>query len=495
MSCTPVLQAATPDLTRLAAWPASQWRTLEDRLRSIGLDETNLEMIGTVLPNMLPRLANPLRRWLLRQKSCEYNYAARLLMLGDNVEREQAESAFGAELLESMLVSSLLVANPDGTLSSPFRLSLVNGRYILADDLRHGGDAVMGSGNTTLGLIEAVYGERLGRVLDLGCGAGAMALALSQCAESVIATDINPRALMFGQINAAINGVENVEFREGDLYEPVQHDTFDLIVSQPPFIPMPEGSASTTYLYGGPRGDELPLRVMAGTAEHLRNGGRAVILIQWPELEGESLNDRVRNAVGAPEADLLLVAFPPLDLNTFCLMYSSHIVADLGEQFEIDVMKWRQHFARMKVGSMRHCFNIVRKDAKELGWTKAVFPAMGVATREAIDKVLARYDLLAADDDTLLRARLRIRNDAVLVAEEPLGNDGEPKLQVGFTRSVMNRPAEVNDEMLDLLRAVHGTESVRAGIRVYSDENDSRADILDAVKEALELGLLEVAGE
>lgn len=480
----------TPDLSRLAKWPASQWRALGDRLREIGVNEANLEPIGTVLPNMLPKLSNPLRRWLLRQDNANFNYAARLLVLGDAVTQDEAESAFGTELLNPMIASGMVVAKPDKTLLSRFRLSVVKGMYILADDLRHGGDAVMGLGNTTRGLMEAVGAGKLGRVLDLGCGAGAMALVLSKSAESVIATDINPRALVFGRMNAAINGVGNVQFREGDLYEPVKDDAFDLIVSQPPFIPMPEGSTPTTYLFGGARGDELPLRVMAGIAQHLRDGGRAVILIQWPELDGEALSERVRSAVSSSDVDLLLVAFPPLDLNTFCLAYASHDQAELGERFETQVMWWREHVARMKVGSMRHCFNILRKHSKHLGWTRAVFPATGIATRESIDRLLARYDLLSADN-ALICAQLRIRDDAVLVAEEALGKVGKRKLRIGFTGPEISRPAEVNQEMVELLRAVHGANSVRAGIQAYSGDG-ADADALAAVKEALELGLLEV---
>lgn len=486
-------QGGTPDLSRLASWSQSRWRAFGDRLHAIGLNDDNLEPLDTVLPNALPRLSVPLKRWLLRQRDCDFNFAARLLMLGDAITRDQAESAFGAELLQALIDAGMFDERPNRTLLSRFRLHIGKGFYILCDDLRVGAGAVMGLGGTTLGLLDAVHGENLGRVLDLGCGAGAIALALSRSAETVVATDINPRALVFGKINSAINGVENVEFREGDLYEPVEDDVFNLIVSQPPFIPMPEGSAPATYLFGGARGDELPLRAMAGAADHLCDGGRAVILVQWPEVDGDPLSDRVRRALPARDVDLLLVTFPSLSVETLCLAYSSFTHVELGERFEADLVRWREHFARLNIGSMRHCLNILRKNSNGRGWTKEVFPSTGLATPRSINSLFARYDLLSADDQTQLAAKLVTREDAVVESETSLRSGRKKKLRISFTGKGMNRPAEVNQEMVRLIRAVHRAPSVGAGIASYAGEGESEADTLSAVKEALELGLLEVA--
>ena len=48
--------------------------------------------------------------------------------------------------------------------------------------------------------------------------------------------------------NAALNGIANVEFRAGDLFEPVNGERFDLIVSQPPYYP---GSEITFLAWQG----------------------------------------------------------------------------------------------------------------------------------------------------------------------------------------------------------------------------------------------------
>src|SRR5438046_1475536 len=67
--------------------------------------------------------------------------------------------------------------------------------------------------------------------LDVGTVCGIHAIRAARYARRVVATDLNPRALRFARFNAALNGVANIEFREGSLWEPVGDETFDLIVA------------------------------------------------------------------------------------------------------------------------------------------------------------------------------------------------------------------------------------------------------------------------
>ena len=71
------------------------------------------------------------------------------------------------------------------------------------------------------------------------------------------------RAVAYARFNARLNQIETARFEVGDLAEPVMGERFDHVISQPPFVTQPPAIATTTYLHGGPRGDELSLRLLA----------------------------------------------------------------------------------------------------------------------------------------------------------------------------------------------------------------------------------------
>lgn len=78
-------------------------------------------------------------------------------------------------------------------------------------------------------------------VLDLGTGSGCIGvtLALEESAMKVSASDISDKALAVAKKNARDLGA-NVTFYQGDLFEPLKGKSFDILVSNPPYIPAEE---------------------------------------------------------------------------------------------------------------------------------------------------------------------------------------------------------------------------------------------------------------
>ena len=74
--------------------------------------------------------------------------------------------------------------------------------------------------------------------LDVGTGSGAIAVALAaeRMARSVTATDVSRAALAVARGNAAEAGLAEVEFLAGALLEPVRGRSFDLVLSNPPYL-------------------------------------------------------------------------------------------------------------------------------------------------------------------------------------------------------------------------------------------------------------------
>ncbi len=167
------------------------------------------------------------------------------------------------------------------------------------------------------------------RVLDLGTGSGAIALAIAKERPRcrVTATDISVAALQIARLNAdEMHVSEAVRFLEGNLFEPVAGEQFDLIVSNPPYLARaaakelaPElGHEPELALFGGDDGYEVLRRLVAGVEEALAPGGwvavevgpgQAEAVAEWHEeaglIEVETLCDLARHprvvVAGKPE--------------------------------------------------------------------------------------------------------------------------------------------------------------------------------------------------
>lgn len=156
-------------------------------------------------------------------------------------------------------------------------------------------------------------------ILDIGTGSGAIAVALAVHLPeaAVVATDISAAALAVARENAVRHKVEErINFRQGDLWEalaPGGGDSlgllFDLVVSNPPYIPEPELEKLSPEvkreprlaLAGGLDGLNFYRRLAAGVSTYLAPGG-------WVLLE---VGQGQAAAVGALLAQIGLAVFPP----------------------------------------------------------------------------------------------------------------------------------------------------------------------------------------
>lgn len=141
-------------------------------------------------------------------------------------------------------------------------------------------------------IIEAALGlmPRAARLLDLGTGTGAIAITLlaERPQATGVATDVSPAALAVARDNAARLGVaDRLTLLEGSWFTPVS-GTFDIILSNPPYIPEGEIAGLSPdvrnfdpglALSGGTDGLD-PYRIIAGSAAaHLVAGGHVLVEI------------------------------------------------------------------------------------------------------------------------------------------------------------------------------------------------------------------------
>lgn len=119
-------------------------------------------------------------------------------------------------------------------------------------------------------------------VLDLCTGSGLLAIeAARRGAREVTAIDVSRRAILATRMNARLNGVR-VRALRGDLFTPVAGRRFDLIVSNPPYLPsegaeLPARGAARAW-EGGPDGRAFIDRICRQAQAHMAPGGVLLLL-------------------------------------------------------------------------------------------------------------------------------------------------------------------------------------------------------------------------
>jgi release factor glutamine methyltransferase len=115
-------------------------------------------------------------------------------------------------------------------------------------------------------------------VLDLGtgCGIGALA-AVAEGAARAIAVDVDPVAVRCARVNALLNGADDrVEVRQGDLWDAVAGERFDLVAFNPPWL---AGTGASPFEGALLDPGTLPERFADGLAAHLGPTGSGLLVL------------------------------------------------------------------------------------------------------------------------------------------------------------------------------------------------------------------------
>ena len=341
-------------------------------------------------------------------------------------------------------------------------------------------DVVQGVTSAARTLAGLLVQRPVGTALDLGTGCGVLALTMARRARHVVATDLNPRALEFGRRAAELNGVANVEWRQGDWYAPVRGQRFELIACNPPYVVSPE----TRLLFRD--GSQDTAGVVRTAAEHLVPGGLAQFLINWvhePEDWVTPLHDWIPRG-----CDALVVHHATLRPGQYAETW-----VPAGPDRDARVARWLEWYRDRGIRAIGAAFLLLRRREDDGPPRLQALEASTTPTPRAglhVERMLRGTDLAGRGDEALQTAVLAVvdgvRVEHTLRRRAGAWQPGQATLRIAPTVGVQ---AVVPADLLPMLWSLDGTRQLDAVLADLPSER--RAGGLALARQLVELGFVQ----
>jgi methylase of polypeptide subunit release factors len=344
----------------------------------------------------------------------------RLFKLGRQVAIEAARSALEPMNLADLIDLGLLRHTNGNVIAEAGLTPEIGGLYVAHDfdpaftgelpDANH----VLEVGPSSQTLAALTVRRECERALDLCAGAGIQSMLAAKHCAKVVATDINRRALNFAELNARLNGISNLELRQGNLYEPVMGESFDLIVANPPYIISPR--ARYVYRDSGMQGDTVCERVIREAPSHLNDGGYCVVLFNWHHCGEEDWSQRPLEWIADNGCDVWLLRFGTQSPAPYAFRWLRHCEGRNGADLEELLDEWLAYYGRLGIGLFSFGLLVMRRRATSTNWvrTDTMQPEWTAANcSDQIARIFAAQDLLEelTNDDSFLDQRFALAPD------------------------------------------------------------------------------------
>lgn len=453
----------------------------------------------------------PARRSLAEERDPQATFA-RLWVLQDAVSQHDARAALGA-VLDPLLAAGLLAPvgtdalrataalRPYGAEAGPARPAIAG--WICHDllpslDAREGtirDDFVLGVSPASTTLAQLAIRRPNGSALDLGTGCGVQSVHLAAHTEEVVATDLNPRALQLARITTRLSGVA-ADLRLGSLYEPVAGQTFDQIISNPPYVMSPPSDAHLTYREGALPGDELVRQVIVDGARHLNPDGTMQVLCNWAILGDQPWQERLAGWVEASGCDALILEREQLDPYEYVELWLADAGLKGAPDYAARYDAWLHYFDQLNIAGVGMGWVSLRNagratpDVRIESWPFNVHQPLG----DALAAQHSAVESLQLDDAELLATRWIVHPDVV---QETMGRPGaeDPEHLVLRQSYGLGRAREAGTDLAALVGACDGelsaSEIIGAIAAIFEvDAPALTADLLPRVRTLVADGYL-----
>jgi hypothetical protein len=227
-----------------------------------------------------------------------------------------------------------------------------------------GADHVLGYNPTAALLDNITIRDEVNTALDLGTGCGAQGILMAGHAAKVVATDLNPRAANIAAFNSLLNGVE-MECHVGDLFEPVEGQTFDLITSNPPFVISPQSD----YLFRDSElgGEGICRRIISTASEYLNENGFCQLLCNWAHFKDADWEEGLRAAFKECKCDAWVLKVNQVDAPLYAAGWIRQQEA-APQRFQEELGEWLAYYESKGIVAISWTFVTLRKRSDAHNW-------------------------------------------------------------------------------------------------------------------------------
>lgn len=429
----------------------------------------------------------------------------RLFILGQPVGTDAARAAF-APMAPEKWAEIGLVEIIGSEVRALLQLRCFQGMVLAFDFTRRGprglrGDYVMGVSPSSLLLAGMTVRRKWRAALDLGAGCGIQAFLAARHSERVIAADYNLRAVAITRFNARLNRLDNVECRQGDMFDPVAGEAFDLIVSNPPFIISPD--SRHMFLNSGKEGDEVCRRIVMEAPRFLHEGGYCILNANWAVVEGQDWMDRLAGWFQGSGCDGLVLRHEikePAEYAAQWIETESEEPAEFQRAFD----EWMTYYSERGISGIGFGAIIMRRASGRSNWfaTDSAPPSIAVQSGDDVARLIEGRTFLHSlrDPAELLEARLKLAPNVRLEQIfEPAQGSWSPVsgrlLRVGGLEYV----GKIDGPGAIMLAAFDGRRPLKdhlqeLAVAVNTDLNELTPPGLQIIRRLVEQGFLLPAG-
>ena len=230
-----------------------------------------------------------------------------------------------------------------------------------------------------------------------------------------MATDLSPRALAVTQFNAGLNGISNVECVQGDMFAPVEGRSFDLIVSNPPFVISPD--QVHLFLNPGSEGDGFCRRLTMEAPRYLSEGGYCVFNANWEITGAQDWRERPTAWLQGSGCDAWVLhqnTRTPSEYAEFFIEAGYSDAPDVSRHFD----RWLEYYAARGITGIAAGNFILRRRSAPKNWLRADELPRSVSASNAAE-VLQLFELRdflekVERDEDLLKVRFTLSPDVRL---------------------------------------------------------------------------------